>query len=350
MHETIVLDVGGTSIRSAAYDSASGDLSFLSSRVTPSFETMPGATGEQIAVELFKELREAIAYTARGDHPARVVLAMPGPVFRSNTVERMPTIFGSISLPPVHVATRLKAWLPASSMIVVNDVTAAGYGYVSADRRDFCIITVGSGIGQKLFINGAVVTGARGGGGEIGHLRTDFSPDAPICDCGERGHVSGASSGRGVLRYAHRMAMTDRQNFEWSTLGQLVHGDPNAITNVDIVRAFASHCQWVASVLAVSFRPLAQAVAAVHLAAGVDDILIMGGFATALGEAFKDIVADLVAKCSWDKAINWRERIQLSDPSPRLSLVGCGRFADSFTSFPDQHTPVAQHNALSLHV
>jgi predicted NBD/HSP70 family sugar kinase len=51
--------------------------------------------------------------------------------------------------------------------------------------RDFLIITIGRGIGMGIVANGQVYRGARGGGGEFGHMVVD--PDGFVCGCGNRG-------------------------------------------------------------------------------------------------------------------------------------------------------------------
>ena len=61
---------------------------------------------------------------------------------------------------------------------------------------NIAIVTVGSGVGHKVFLQGLPVAGVNGRGGEIGHLRVDWAADAIRCDCGGSGHVGGLASGR----------------------------------------------------------------------------------------------------------------------------------------------------------
>jgi predicted NBD/HSP70 family sugar kinase len=74
-------------------------------------------------------------------------------------------------------------------VLVENNVNALAaaerlYG-VGARHRDFLVVTIGTGVGAGLVLDGAVVRGAGGGAGEFGHL--PVVEDGPLCDCGNRG-------------------------------------------------------------------------------------------------------------------------------------------------------------------
>jgi len=68
----------------------------------------------------------------------------------------------------------------------VNTLTRVEQLYGIGQRvRDFLVITIGRGIGMGIVANGQVYRGARGGGGEFGHMVVD--PDGMVCGCGNRG-------------------------------------------------------------------------------------------------------------------------------------------------------------------
>lgn len=72
-----------------------------------------------------------------------------------------------------------------------NDGNLAAYGearYGAAKgARDFLMITLGTGVGGGLFVNGEPYRGSRGMGGEIGHVVVDL--EGPPCPCGGTGHL-----------------------------------------------------------------------------------------------------------------------------------------------------------------
>src|SRR5262249_42871925 len=157
-----------------------------------------------------------------------------------------------------------KIW-PAAQIHVLNDVAAAGYRYLRHAGEDFCIVTVGSGIGQKMLLRGAPVVGPEGLGGEIGHLRVDHSPDAPLCDCGETGHLGGIASGRGALSTARAWARAEPASFADSELGHSSRGDPERIDSESLVAAFHSGDRWAAALIARVASPLGRVLASIHL-------------------------------------------------------------------------------------
>ncbi|GHT39269.1 hypothetical protein FACS189427_13440 [Planctomycetales bacterium] len=62
------------------------------------------------------------------------------------------------------------------------------------------LLTLGTGIGCGIIIEGRSIDGATGYGGECGHLPINGSADALICGCGQRGHLEAYCSATGVAR------------------------------------------------------------------------------------------------------------------------------------------------------
>ncbi len=69
--------------------------------------------------------------------------------------------------------------------------------------RDFLMITLGTGVGGGLFVNGQPYRGSRGLGGEIGHMVVEL--DGPPCPCGGKGHIE-AYLGRAAIAAKGRVA------------------------------------------------------------------------------------------------------------------------------------------------
>ena len=93
-------------------------------------------------------------------------------------------MFGGAIGAPVPLHGELRELWPEASIVLMNDVTAAGYRYLRDPDENLCVITVSSGIGHKVFIDGKPALGPSGRGGEIGHWRMDDSPGSPRCECG----------------------------------------------------------------------------------------------------------------------------------------------------------------------
>ncbi len=91
---------------------------------------------------------------------------------------------------------------------LINDANAAALGefYFGAARgaRNFIYITISTGIGGGIVIDGKIYSGAIGAAGEVGHMTID--DDGPICNCGNRGCWEMLASGTALAREArHRI-------------------------------------------------------------------------------------------------------------------------------------------------
>ncbi|MBI2168210.1 MAG: ROK family protein [Actinobacteria bacterium] len=84
------------------------------------------------------------------------------------------------------------------SVVVHNDANAAAWGEyrygAAAGTSDALAITLGTGIGGGIVVNGHLVTGAEGFAAELGHFQV--VADGPVCACGEIGHWEATASGR----------------------------------------------------------------------------------------------------------------------------------------------------------
>jgi glucokinase len=111
---------------------------------------------------------------------------------------------------------------------VINDANAAALGefYFGAARgaRDFIYITLSTGIGGGIVIDGKIYTGAIGAAGEVGHMTID--DNGPICNCGNRGCWEMLASGTALAREAkHRIKERAR-----TSILEYAEGDVEKVT------------------------------------------------------------------------------------------------------------------------
>ncbi len=127
-------------------------------------------------------------------------------------------IAGSENLPAIkhHSIARIiedTFHLPA---FADNDATCAIAGELvfgaGKNYSDFVMITLGTGIGGGLVLNGRVYRGFRGFAGEIGHICID--PNGPHCNCGSRGCFEQYASGPAIVREYKRMIKNRGINIE----------------------------------------------------------------------------------------------------------------------------------------
>jgi glucokinase len=321
----LVFDVGGTSLRAALYDPEARQILRRIHGPAPSHERLPALDAPALRGALLDAMAAMGRELSGEAAPARVVAAMPGPVDARGRVLSCPTLWGDLPTGIVDMRAELERRFPRSSVHVLNDVTAAGYRYIEAGDESLCVVTVSSGIGNKVFLSGKPVLGTGYRGGELGHWRVDLSAEAPLCDCGARGHLGAIASGRGVLRLSSARARAQPEAFLRSTLGR--SEDPEQIDDRALAAAFRAGDPWVRAVVRDAARPLGQALAAVHLTTGLERFILIGGFALALGEPYRAELVAAAAACAWSRGQDWDEAIALGDPGEAIGLLGAGRYA-----------------------
>ncbi len=92
---------------------------------------------------------------------------------------------------------------------VTNDANAAAMGEmtygVARGMKNFIMITLGTGVGSGIVVDGKVVYGSDGFAGELGHFVVDRSPEARSCGCGRKGCLETYCSATGVARTAREV-------------------------------------------------------------------------------------------------------------------------------------------------
>ena len=88
-----------------------------------------------------------------------------------------------------------------------NDANVAALGEMwqggGQGHNDLIMVTLGTGVGGGIIVNGQIVTGVHGAGGEIGHARVDME-EKEACNCGNHGCLEQTASATGIVKWAHR--------------------------------------------------------------------------------------------------------------------------------------------------
>ncbi len=128
-----------------------------------------------------------------------VGLDVPGAVLEGGIVNRCVNLGWGVR----PVASELSALLAGLPVAVANDANAAALGEVccAGDWKNVVMITMGTGVGGGVILDGKIVSGAFGAGGEIGHIpmRTD---ETESCGCGKKGCLEQYASAEGIARLA----------------------------------------------------------------------------------------------------------------------------------------------------
>ena len=131
-----------------------------------------------------------------------VGVGVPGPVRGESIVNRCVNLGWGV----FDVAEELSA-LTGLSVKVGNDANVAALGEMwqggAKGSTDVVMVTLGTGVGGGIIIDGKIVGGFHGAGGEIGHLTVN-KEEIEACNCGKYGCLEQYGSATGVVRLAKR--------------------------------------------------------------------------------------------------------------------------------------------------
>ena len=135
------------------------------------------------------------------DQVEGVGIGVPGPVQKSSVVPIVCANLGGWG--QQDVAANLSGLLNGMKVLVGNDANVAALGEIWMGAAKGCrsavMVTLGTGVGGGVIVDGKVVEGAHGAGGEIGHITVNRHETA-CCGCGKRGCLEQYSSATGVVR------------------------------------------------------------------------------------------------------------------------------------------------------
>ena len=187
------LDMGGTNIRTAAVSKAGEVLLML--RAPARARGSACETVENIATQLLA-LQDAARRKGLGRALA-IGVAVPGPLnVRTGVVYAAPHVKAWRSYPLRRHLERMLG----RTVIVENDANAWALGeyWRGAARgcKNVVLLTLGTGVGGGLIIDGKIVRGRTGMAAELGHVAVE--PDGLPCDCGARGCLESYASASGL--------------------------------------------------------------------------------------------------------------------------------------------------------
>lgn len=257
---TIGVDIGGTKIAAGVVDDHGAVLA-RTRRDTPA--TDPEAIEDAVA-DAVAELRAEHDVTAVGVAAAGYVDATRSVVvFAPNLSWRHE---------PLREEVEKRVGLP---VVVENDANAAAWGEFThgggKGSRDMVLLTVGTGLGGGIVLDGELVRGTGGMAAEVGHLRV--VPDGHQCGCGRTGCWEQYGSGSALVRWARALARTEP--VAAARLLELSGGDPAAVMGVHVTQAAEEGDVAAVRLVATLGRWLGEGAAS--LAAVLDPGLVLVG-------------------------------------------------------------------------
>lgn len=267
------IDIGGTSVKCGLFD--------VKGEVLDKWEikTRTEENGKNIIPDVAEAINLKISEKQlKKEEIAGVGIGVPGPVNEEGDILCAVNLhWGYVKL--VEEMEKLIG-LPVKAG---NDANVAALGEMwkggGAGYHNVVLVTLGTGVGGGIIINGQIVTGSHGAGGEIGHVHVEDSMEE-ACNCGNKGCLEQVASATGIVRLANARLAADAEP------SVLREGEVSAKSVFDAVKAGDK----VAMEIAESFgKYLGSALSVI---AGVVDpeVFVIGGGVSKAGDILLDYI------------------------------------------------------------
>ena len=221
------IDFGGTNLRVAAY---TAETAILSSIALPTrLEAGPIAVVE----DMCGAVRQLLDRHALGREFVGIGVGSPGPLeLPAGRLHHPPNLPGWDGF---HLLGEMEKRLKAPILIEGDANVAALAEYVLGLGKtkgvdSLCMLTLGTGVGSGIILDGKLWHGATGMGGEAGHITID--PNGPLCGCGNHGCLESLASATAMVNAAEKM-IADGAALELAQIKR----ERGSLTSLDIATA-----------------------------------------------------------------------------------------------------------------
>ena len=219
------VDVGGTSVKMGLFDTEGNVLEKWE------IPTRTENNGEKILPDIAASVKEKMEERKLSQEDvAGVGIGVPGPVEKSGIVHRAVNLGWS----ELNMKEELAALLGGMRVEGGNDANVAALGEMwrggGQGHKNLVAVTLGTGVGGGIIINGEIMTGSTGAGGEIGHIHVE-DDETEACGCGNFGCLEEYAAATGITRLANRVLKASDKD------SVLRGGEVSAKTVFDAVKA-----------------------------------------------------------------------------------------------------------------
>ena len=198
------VDVGGTTVKMGFFET--------SGKLLDKWEitTNTDDNGKAVLPDIAKSIDNKLAQEGISKAEIEGIgIGVPGPVRNDGVVLNCVNLGWGI----INVAEELGR-LTGLAVKVGNDANVAALGEMwqggAKGSKDVIMVTLGTGVGGGIIVDGKIVAGYNGAGGEIGHITVNNDEIEP-CNCGQYGCLEQYTSATGIVRMAKRkLAKDDR--------------------------------------------------------------------------------------------------------------------------------------------
>lgn len=267
----IGLDLGGTNSVFGIVD-ARGDI-----KVTTAIKTQGYEKVEDYVNACVDALQVVIEQVGGIEKIKAMGIGAPNGNYYTGTIEFAPNLsWAHDGIVPLAKMFSEKLGIPVA---LTNDANAAALGEMTygaaRGMKNFIEITLGTGVGSGIVVNGQLLYGSDGFAGELGHITMVRGENGRLCGCGRKGCLEAYCSATGVARTAREMlAKTDRPSL-------LRDMEPEKITSLDVSIAAGKGDQLAKDIYDFTGHMLGDACADFAAFSSPEAFIFFGGMAKA---------------------------------------------------------------------
>ncbi|NPD92608.1 ROK family protein [Xylanibacter muris] len=266
----IGLDLGGTNSVFGIVDSR-GDI-----KATTAIKTQGYENADDYVNAAVEALQIIIDQVGGIDNIKAMGIGAPNANYYKGTIEHAPNIKWGKSIVPL--ADMFSKRLNNIPVAITNDANAAAIGEmaygVARGMKNFIMITLGTGVGSGIVVNGQLVYGSDGFAGELGHV-TMVRENGRTCGCGRTGCLEAYCSATGVARTAREILSSSN---EPSLLREL---NPENITSLDVSVAVGKGDELALRIFEATGKMLGEACADFATFLSPEAFIFFGGLTKA---------------------------------------------------------------------
>lgn len=303
------VDLGGTNIKIGK---------FIDDKLIKKY-SIPTNTSD-FGKNIIKDICLSINENLESDELVGIGIGVPGPA-------KSGKVYGAQNLgwKEVNVKEEISAYFPNILIEVVNDANAALFGeYYCGSAKGYpnvVMLTLGTGLGGGIIINGKIYEGSNGSSGEVGHI--SLVENGRSCTCGLKGCLEQYVSAVGILKTAYEMRLnkktllnkddlTCKDVFDFAKNGDKIALDVVNDMSEKLARGAASICN--------TLNP---------------DLLLLGGGVSRAGEFLLNRVKEKFKKYAF-----------YSIKDTKIALASLGNDAGIFGSFYAVRSKLNENNSL----
>lgn len=209
------VDLGGTTCKMGLFETTGNLLEKWEIPTDTSDE------GKNILPDIARSLKENMEeQIISKDDIEGIGIGLPGPVRSDGVVP----VCVNLGWKNINVAKELGTLMDGIKVKAANDANVAALGEMwqggGRGSKNLVMVTLGTGVGGGIIIDGEIMTGSNGAGGEIGHITVN-PHETVACNCGRKGCLEQYASATGIVRLARKHLAEEHQSSILEELGEI---------------------------------------------------------------------------------------------------------------------------------